>query len=190
MPSNRTNPCAARPTNGWVANPHFRSIAGTAEATTLANHSVDYVVAAQAFHWFDATTARAEFARILKVSGWIVLIWNSRRLATTPFLRDYESLLQRHATDYRKVNHQNLDAALLRPLFAEGKFELRKIYNEQLLDFAGLKGRVLSSSYMPTESQSGYANMAAELERVFNQHANAGHVCIEYDTEIYFGHVK
>ncbi len=71
------------------------------------------------------------------------------------------------------MNHQNLDAALLRPLFAKGKFELRKIYNEQRLDFAGLKGRVLSSSYMPTESHAGYAEMVVELERMFHEHADA-----------------
>jgi SAM-dependent methyltransferase len=170
--------------------PNFRSVTGKAEATSLPSGSVDYVVAAQAFHWFDVAGARTEFARILKPGGWVVLMWNSRRLSTTPFLRDYESLLQRFATDYRKVNHQNLDAELLRPLFAQGKFELRKIYNEQRLDFEGLKGRVLSSSYMPTESQRGYAEMVAALERVFNEHAETDHVCIEYDTEIYFGHVE
>jgi SAM-dependent methyltransferase len=170
--------------------PNFRSVAGRAEATMLPRESVDYVVAAQAFHWFDVDGARAEFARILKPGGWVVLMWNSRRLTTTAFLRDYESLLDRYATDYRKVNHQNLDAALLRPLFANGKFELRKIYNEQRLDLAGLKGRVLSSSYMPTESHAGYGEMVAELERVFHEHADGDHVCIEYDTEIYFGHVE
>ena len=35
------------------AYPHFTSVAGTAEATTLADHSVDFVTAAQAAHWFD-----------------------------------------------------------------------------------------------------------------------------------------
>jgi SAM-dependent methyltransferase len=170
--------------------PNFHSAAGKAEATTLPSERVDYVVAAQAFHWFDVACARAEFARILKPGEWVVLMWNSRRLSTTPFLRDYESLLQRFATDYRKVNHQNLDSAVLRPLFADGKFELRKVYNEQRLDFAGLKGRVLSSSYTPTESQPGYKEMIAELERVFAQFGENDSVCIEYDTEIYFGHVE
>jgi SAM-dependent methyltransferase len=168
----------------------FRSVAGTAEATTLDAASVDYVVAAQAFHWFDVPRARAEFARILRPGGWVVLIWNSRRLDTTPFLRDYESLLQRYATDYRQVNHQNLDAALLSPLFAVGEFQLRKLYNEQQLDFDGLKGRVLSSSYMPKEGQPNHAAMIDELQRLFNDYAQDGRICIEYDTEIYFGRVQ
>ena len=33
--------------------PRFKSINGRAESTTLANHSVDFITAGQAFHWFD-----------------------------------------------------------------------------------------------------------------------------------------
>src|SRR5205085_307068 len=58
--------------------PKFVSLEGFAEATTLSNHSVDFVVVGQAFHWFDQQSTRAEFSRILKPSGWVVLIWNER----------------------------------------------------------------------------------------------------------------
>ena len=47
----------------------FHSVVGTAEATTLPNHCVDYVVAAQAFHWFDQAKAKQEFVRILRPDG-------------------------------------------------------------------------------------------------------------------------
>src|SRR5262249_48098424 len=51
--------------NTWLASYQgFSSVAGTAEATTLNDASVDLVIAAQAFHWFDPVTARREFARI------------------------------------------------------------------------------------------------------------------------------
>src|SRR5271154_1515768 len=49
-----------------AAFPRFTSVAGTAEATTLPDHSVDIVTAAQAAHWFDRAKARREFVRILK----------------------------------------------------------------------------------------------------------------------------
>ena len=40
--------------------PNFHSVRGTAEATTLPDGSVDCVVAAQAFHWFDPEKTRVE----------------------------------------------------------------------------------------------------------------------------------
>src|SRR5213595_654680 len=51
-------------------HPKFTSIDAAAEATTLDIASVDFVTAAQAFHWFDRKNARKEFARILKPEGW------------------------------------------------------------------------------------------------------------------------
>src|SRR4030095_5976457 len=58
----------------------FRSINATAEATTLQSEIVDFITAGQAFHWFDRAAAKREFARILTPEGWVVLIWNERRL--------------------------------------------------------------------------------------------------------------
>src|SRR5450631_505601 len=43
--------------------PSFTSVTGSAEATTLADQSVDFVTAAQAAHWFDSEGARREFVR-------------------------------------------------------------------------------------------------------------------------------
>jgi SAM-dependent methyltransferase len=168
--------------------PHFHSVAGTAEATTLPGHSVDYVLAGQAFHWFDPQRAGEEFARILRPGGWVVLLWNSRRTDSTPFLRAYESLLQRYGTDYREVKHRNVGPEMLRAAFAGGRYELRRLYNEQRFDFYGLKGRLLSSSYTPTEEHPGYRPMLEELERIFRQYEEDGTIRFEYDTEIYFGH--
>ncbi len=71
----------------WQFN-NFLSVPATAEATTLKQSSVDLITAAQSFHWFDRPRARREFARIIKRRGWVVLIWNERRLDSTPFLSD------------------------------------------------------------------------------------------------------
>ncbi len=99
----------------------FRSVDGTSEATTLASASVDYAVAAQAFHWFDPSRTRQEFVRILRPSGWVVLIWNARRLESTPFLRAYEQLLQEYGTDYLQVRAENIDLEELQAFFARRK---------------------------------------------------------------------
>src|SRR5580658_4404950 len=60
--------------------PRFHSVDGRAEATGLLAGSVDFVTAGQAFHWFEPAAARAEFQRILKTVGWVVLVWNERSI--------------------------------------------------------------------------------------------------------------
>ena len=167
----------------------FQSILGTAEATTLPNQSVDYVLSAQAFHWFDPLKAKQEFARILRPGGWLVLMWNSRRIDSTPFLLAYEALLQQYGTDYQTVQHKNYDLRSLQVMFAEEKIELRTLYNEQRFDFEGLKGRLLSSSYTPNQNHPNFHPMLQALKLIFEQYEEQGSVCLEYDTEIYFGHV-
>lgn len=169
--------------------PAFCSVDGSAEATTLDDASVGHVVAGQAFHWFDVEGARREFARILRPGGWVVLLWNSRRMDTTPFLRDYEALLQEFGTDYREVRHDNITHAALAGFFF-GDFQKRTLDNEQRLDFDGIRGRLLSSSYAPAEGHPRHAPMLAELERIFAAHQRDGRVTVEYETEIYFGHVS
>src|SRR5947208_11491886 len=127
----------------------FRAIKGTAEATTLPDRWVDFVTAMQAFHWFDREKAKAEFLRILKSGGGVILIWNSRKKGATPFLDAYEQLLQQFATDYTSVRHENVDEGALRT-FLGPTFTHHRLENQQIFDYGGLEGRLLSSSYVPT----------------------------------------
>jgi len=167
--------------------PGFHSVKGTSGATTLHDNTADFVVAAQAFHWFESEAARIEFTRILKPDGYIVLIWNTRRSDSTGFLRDYESLLEKYGTDYRQVNHRNINEDMLEYFFRTWKKEI--LFNEQVLDFKGLKGRLLSSSYTPLPGDSRYEPMLEELNRIFRKHNEVGFIRIEYDTEMYYGHI-
>lgn len=58
--------------------PRVPALAGVAEALPFAADSLDAVVVAQAFHWFDAKRALAELARVVRVGGRLGLIWNAR----------------------------------------------------------------------------------------------------------------
>ena len=169
--------------------PNFVSIAGTAEATTLDEQSVDFVTAGQAFHWFDRARARREFARILRPNGWVVLIWNDRQSSTTPFLAAYERLLRTYGTDYAVVNHTNVDAEVLRAFFGPGGYVLKTFENRQIFDFEGLKGRLLSSSYAPEAGHPQHASMLEELRSIFDAYQVNGTVAFEYDTKVYYGHL-
>lgn len=90
----------------------FTSLPGTAEATGLADASVDFITAGQAFHWFDPEAAIQEFRRILKTDGWVVLAWNDRQNATTSFFAGYEDLLQRYGIDWSTIASYNLQPKL------------------------------------------------------------------------------
>jgi SAM-dependent methyltransferase len=171
-----------------VAYPKFLSVDATAEETTLKNESVDFITAAQAFHWFDRKRARQEFARILKPDGWVVVIWNERRLDSTPFLSAYEDLLRRYGTDYEKVRHENVGAEI-GDFFAPSGFQLSNLENFQHFDFESLKGRVLSSSYTPEPAHPTFEPMLNELQKLFNTFRKAGMVSFEYETRIYYGHL-
>jgi SAM-dependent methyltransferase len=164
----------------------FTSIDAAAEETTLPKASVDFIVAGQAFHWFDRVRCRHEFARTLKPGGWVVLIWNDRKTEATPFLSEYEKLLQTYATDYSKVDHKNIDDAVVREFFGYAPMKA-KIPSAQHFDFAGLKGRLLSSSYAPDKDQPGHAEMLRDLETIFNAHRQNGRVEFAYDTVVYYG---
>lgn len=167
---------------------NFKSVNGSAEATNLPDQRVDFVVAGQAYHWFDADKAKAEFRRILKPSGWTILIWNERQLDTTEFLRDYEKFLLEFGTDYKEVRHDNYERLNIEKFFASD-FNQRTFANFQEHDFEGLKGRLLSASYIPSEGHKRYEEMIDELQRLFAKHKQDGKVKILYDTNVYYGRV-
>ena len=166
---------------------NFRSVDATAEATTLPDHSVHLVLAAQAFHWFDKARAAAEFGRILRPGGRVVLVWNERRVDATPFLGDYERLLKTHGTDYERVRHENVDRAAIERFFGHAAFETRVFENEQHFDCEGLESRLLSSSYTPAAGDPRHGPMLAELRRLFDLHARDGRVTFEYETRAHVG---
>jgi SAM-dependent methyltransferase len=169
------------------SNPRFHSIDGTAERTTLADRAVDLIFAGQAFHWFNREQARQEFTRILRPRGFVVLIWNDRRIDSTPFLRDYEALLREFGIDYQQVNHKNVDDRAIADFYAPASFQICRLENNQHLDLAGLTGRITSSSYMPGIDHPRYGPMLETTQRLFQQHQRGGRVTIEYDTVLYFG---
>ncbi|HZU26694.1 MAG TPA: class I SAM-dependent methyltransferase [Bryobacteraceae bacterium] len=169
------------------AYPRFHSIAGQAESTSLPDASVDLVAAGQAFHWFDPPRARLEFRRILRGGGWIVLIWNERRVTDDPFLAGYEDLLHRHAPEYGKVDHRRIGPAELSSFFGDTNWRAATFDNAQLFDLEGLRGRVLSSSYTPPPGAPGHDAMMSDLAALFEATQKNGHITFAYETRVYWG---
>ncbi len=166
---------------------NFTSINGSAEATTLADLSVDFVTVGQAFHWFDVAAAHCEFRRILKPGGWAVVVWQDRRMEETPFARAYENVLVRFGIDYKSVKDAYPETQKMRDFFELGTFHTYDLPNHQDFDWEGLRGRLRSSSYAPAETHAGHAPMIAELRRIFDTYQQNGSVRMEYFARVYFG---
>jgi len=172
----------------WLGDqPGFSAVDGSAEATTLADASVDLVTAAQAFHWFDTEAVRGEWARILRPGGLAVVFWNSRLLEATAFLADYENLLLEYGTDYQAVAERYQDDATMRAWYGQGFVAAASFPNVQRMDFQALRGRLLSSSYAPAEGHPRHAPMLEALRAIFDRHASDGHVEFAYLTRAFAG---
>jgi SAM-dependent methyltransferase len=165
------------------------SVDGTAEATGLAGRTVDFVVAATAFHWFKSGEARREFRRILKPQGLVVLMWNMRKRHASALGEAYDQLLREFGTDYKPQVMSDKWNAPAEEFFGAGKFEHRTLANHQDFDFEGLQGRLLSASYAPLPGHEKYEPMIARLREIFERCEVNGEVRFDYDTQVYWGRV-
>jgi SAM-dependent methyltransferase len=167
--------------------PKFRASDGRSEATGLPAASVDFITAGQAFHWFEPEATRAEFRRILKPGGWVVLLWNERGGAASGLLDEYEALQQRYGIDYKKVRERRNNEPAIVEFLAGGELRRALFHHAQSFDFEGLKGRLLSSSYSPPPGHPSHEPMLAELRGMFDRHRQGGFVDFPYETTMWYG---
>lgn len=168
--------------------PNFTAVNGSAEHTTLPDASVDLIIAGTAFHWFDQVATAAEFRRIGRENARVVLMWNVRQ-AELPFEKGYEKLLHQYGTDYKDMQHRNVGASQLAGFFQPGTMQEKVFQNAQLFDFPALKGRLLSSSYVPEKDHPSYSTMMGALEDLFEKFKEQGMVKFHYETKLYVGKV-
>ncbi|MFX1458222.1 MAG: class I SAM-dependent methyltransferase [Promethearchaeota archaeon] len=159
----------------------FITVDGSAESTNLKGKSIDIITVGQAFHWFDIKQTQKEFRRILKEGGYVILIWNNRKKSDSGFSTEYEKFILKYGKDYKFTRKDETD---INNFF---KYEKEVFYNYQDFDFEGLKGRLLSASYIPLENSPEYEDMIKELAFIFDKYQHDGTIKLEYDTEVYYG---
>jgi SAM-dependent methyltransferase len=174
-------------TRALSGHPRFSIVPGTAEATGLADASVSFVTAAQAFHWFDGPRARTELRRITRAPHPVALLWNKRSIDATPFLRAYEELLLRASDDYAAVRHENVQRSGIGPFFAPNGHHYLRFPSAQALDEEAFVGRALSASYVPGKGHPRHDETVLSLRALFAEHQTQGVVELVYDTEVYVG---
>jgi len=168
--------------------PNFHSVGGTAENTTLKSNSVDFITAAQAFHWFDAVGFKTECRRIIKSGGKAVLIWNAR-VASSEQVKENAVICKKHCPAFKGFSGRldQIQADIGR--FFDIGFEVKRFTNDLLFDKTKFVERNLSASYSPKKTDSGYAAYITELEELFDRYADAGILTMPNETVAYLGEI-
>ncbi len=167
---------------------NFVSINAGAENTGLKEASVDFITAAQAFHWFDVEKFRKEADRILKPSGKIVLVWNSRD-TDSKITKENEKIDIEFCKNFvgfsggisGPLKKDNID------LFFNGKYEIKEFDNSLIFDKEAFIGRNLSSSYAPKENEENYGEYINALSDLFDKFSEDGKIIYPFITKAYVG---
>lgn len=166
---------------------NFVSIDARSEATTLAAASVDFITAAQAFHWFEPVATKVEFQRVLRPNGWVALVWNERDYQNVPLMRDYEAVLADFGLGYHAVRHRSHSGDINR--FFTGPYQRHLFVHTMPLNFDAFWGGFLSASYAPKPADPIYEPMRERLYSVFEAHREGDEVHFVYQTVLNVGRV-
>lgn len=171
-------------------NLNFHSLNGLAEATTLDDESIDWIVVGTAFHWFDVKKTKIEFKRILKSPGFCLVVWNVRNTKQSVLLQDYENLILTYSNDYNKSRAHEFEQTIVEDFFYPFEMKTATFVNKQQFSWDGLKGRLLSTSYSLRDDDPKYHDMIDELKIIFDRHQSNELVEFLYDTKMYYGQMK
>ena len=168
---------------------NFCAVNGTAENTTLADSSVDFVTSAQAFHWFDGAAYKAECKRILRAGGKVFLIWNMRDMAAA-INRLCAEVNSRFCPNFKGFSGgvKKDDERIVE--FFSGKFSYEEFDNSLFYDREKFVRRCLSSSYALTEKDERYSDYLQELYSLFDENCDNGVLTIPNKTVVYYGDIQ
>ncbi|RAJ77567.1 methyltransferase family protein [Chitinophaga dinghuensis] len=164
--------------------PDFHSVCGTAETTRLPDSCVDVILAGQSFHWFDQAATKVEFKRIAKPDAHIIIMWNVREL-NTDFAIAYENLLATYGRDYTADGRDVASEHKTTSFFHPCKFEKVTFSSREELSYEVLKGRLLSTSFVPAEEEEDSIPMMVTLDAIFDRYQESGKVSFDYTTTLY-----
>jgi SAM-dependent methyltransferase len=174
------------------------AIVGTAEEIPLADASVDAVVVAQAFHWFDGDRALAEIARVLRRRGGLGLLWNSSPWELRegpPWFAALDEALERSRADLSTLRRHS--SGVWRRAFAcEGRFEPLAeagFANEQRLGRRDFIAALASRSYVAALAEADRDELLAEVEAMLDRDdapIESGRVVLPMTTAVYWTRLR
>jgi SAM-dependent methyltransferase len=143
-----------------AAAPAAKPVQSRAEAIPLPTSSVDVVVAAQAYHWFDDTRALPEIARVLRPGGVLALAWNSGD-RQVPWVRRLFDLIGEAEPD-------NTDPVARSGLFAPSDAQVFRHW--QKLDQDAVVGFIASTSLAATLPAGDRDRLLDDVRRLYDSY--------------------
>jgi SAM-dependent methyltransferase len=159
---------------------------GTAEGTGLAARGVDLVAAAQAAHWFTPSHARAEFARVLRPDGQVLLVWNDWREVVNPVNEAYGQVVRAFLTPGNENVETRVPDSRI-PELLPLRRERRVFVNAVDMTRERLHMLALSASYLPGPGSPNADALRGALDVLFARYERAGRITLEYRTVAYLG---
>jgi SAM-dependent methyltransferase len=163
---------AVEPSDGMreqlqTALPGVPALAGSAEAMPLADHSVDAVLVAQAWHWVDLQRASAEVARVLRPDGRLGLLWNHRD-ERVDWVSELTLAITRDGSDH--TGHNGIDPS--NPEFGTEFGQIEYLATEWRVPMTptGLLELVASRSNILVASEDERAEITARVQGLLNHH--------------------
>jgi SAM-dependent methyltransferase len=144
--------------------PQVQAVAGAAEATGLPDASVDAVVAAQAWHWFDGPAALTEIERITGPYGRLGLVWNTLD-ASVPWVAEYSRIYQAWRTDELPVHTDGSWRATFEGRRGWKPLNSAYVANPYVTDREGVLGQALTSSRISTLGNAEREEIRANCSR-------------------------
>lgn len=161
---------------------------GDCENTKLLGHSIDFITAAQSFHWFHVEKFRWESLRILKPKGKAVLVWNRRDDACAVNQKTAE-VFRKYCPDFHGFGGGlKKDETGIEQYFG-GKFHSREFRNDLFYDRDAFIGRNLSGSYAIGQNDGAYKYFLAELNAIFEKFSSEGRLSVPHTTAVYWGYI-
>ena len=173
-------------------NKNFRAIEGTAEHTNLENNSIDLVVVAQAFHWFDKEKFKEECKRILKPNGSVWILWNQLD-ENKEIVKEQKRIDDQYTNRFQEVNgilSATKKEEKIQGFFKDNRYETKVVDNPLENNKERFIGSNLSKSYSLKKEDRNYNNYIKAFGEVFDKYSENGMVIIPNKTYGYLGKVE
>ena len=168
------------------ASRNFVSVIGSDGNMNLPDKSVDYVTAAQAFHWFDAEAFRRECRRVLKPGGKVILVYNARDMKADG-IKALANLHSRYNPEFHGFSNGMSHEKCMN--FFAGTCDVFRTDNTQVYGCQDYVNFVLSSSYSLKADDTRYAKYLKDISEIFGTFSADGFIAVPTETVAYIGTV-